>query len=215
MGGIVLAINRKRFVTRSEYAEENKRLTKINKLSKHLNVYILVVAVLTVAVLALTITMGGTREETAPAKPVEQEKPATVEQPEEPVDELSAEELPIEKGSEPTSIIVTDDPVVQEVRTHEAWPVHPTEQTGPHTSTFENGHIDYEEKLAAIFSVIDLVREDSIIKSVRNNGSASNAIAVISSMDGLKMYRVSIEWVDGMGWKPVKLEVLKTLDGAY
>lgn len=207
----MLAVNRKRFVTRSEYAEENKRLTKINKLSKYLNVYIVIVAVLTIVVLALTVAMNGSREEvTEPT--IEQETPAAVEQPvvEEPVHEEQAEDT-----SEPTIVPVTDDPVVQEVRTNDAWSAHPTEQTGPHTSTFEKGHIDYEEKLAAIFSVTDLVREESFIKSVRNNGSASSAIAVVTSQDGTKMYRVSIEWIEETGWKPVKLEVLKTLDGAY
>ena len=28
-----------------------------------------------------------------------------------------------------------------------------------------------------------------------------------------KKYRVSIEWIDGQGWKPVKLEVLNSLEG--
>lgn len=206
-----MAVNRKRFVTRSEYAEENKRLTKINKIGKYLNLYIVAVAALTVIILAATIAMSG-NEEVAPTKEPEQQEIPTPTEPtaEEPV----VEEAPEEPVGE-NQIVTVDDPVVQEVQTNAAWPVHPTTQTGRHVSTFEKGHIDYEEKLAAIFSVTDLVQEESFVKKVGNNGSASNAIAVVTSKDGSKIYRVSIEWMDGAGWKPVKLEVLKTLEGAY
>lgn len=203
-------VRNKRFVTRSEYAEENKRLTTIHKIGKHLNIYILIVAALTVIILAFTIMTNGTDEATPDH---EAEEAVTAEQPavEEPVEGLVTEEQPVAQEQVET----VEDPVVGEVRTNPAWAPYPTQQTGPHTSTFEKGHIDYEEKLAAIFSVTDLVQEDSFIKSVRNNGSASSAIAVVTSKDGAKMYRVSIEWLDGQGWKPVKLEVLKTLEGAY
>ncbi|MER2114905.1 MAG: YrrS family protein, partial [Solibacillus isronensis] len=75
-------------------------------------------------------------------------------------------------------------------------------------------HIDYEEKLKAIFSVIDLQQENSIVLRVNNNGSAESAIAVVTSMDKEQKYRVSIEWVDNEGWKPVQVEVLTTLEGS-
>ncbi|MER1986062.1 MAG: YrrS family protein [Solibacillus sp.] len=207
-----MGVNRKRFVTRSEYAEENKRLAKINKVGKYLNLYIVVAAALTVIILAVTIATSG-NEEVASTKPPEPvEDVVTEDLAEEPVEE---EALVEEPTGENTIVTVTDDPVVEEIQTNEAWSVHPTEQTGPHTSTFQKGHIDYEEKLAAIFSVTDLVQEESFVKSVKNNGSASSAIAVVTSKDGSKMYRVSIEWIGETGWKPVKLEVLKTLAGAY
>lgn len=211
--GFLVARN-KRFVTRSEYAEENKRLDKINKIGKHLNVYIAVVAVLTVAILAVIIALGGQKEVVEP-KPQEEQAPAEKEQPAVTEPEEEEGQQAIEETAPNQVTVLADDPVVQEVQTNDAWPVYPTKQTGPHTSTFEKGHIDYEEKLAAIFSVTDLVQEESIVKKVGNNGSTSSAIAVVVSKDGTKMYRVSIEWINGAGWKPVKLEVLKTLEGAY
>lgn len=61
----------------------------------------------------------------------------------------------------------------------------------------------------------DLEQENAIVLRVGNNGSAKSAIAVVTSMDKEKKYRVSIEWLDGEGWKPTKLEVLNSLEGAY
>lgn len=207
-----MGVNRKQFVTRNEYAEENKRLTKINKAGKYLNVYIVAAAALTIIILAMTIATNGS-EEVASTKPPEPAKEVVLDDltEKEPVEE----ELVVEELTAENTVVTIDDPVVEEIQTNDSWPAHPTEQTGPHTSTFQKGHIDYEEKLAAIFSVTDLEQGASFVKSVKNNGSASSAIAVITSQDGSKMYRVSIEWIDETGWKPVKLEVLKTLNGAY
>ena len=44
---------------------------------------------------------------------------------------------------------------------------------------------------------------------------AATAIAVVTSMDKQQKYRVSIEWIDGEGWKPTRLEVLNAVEGAY
>ncbi len=34
-------------------------------------------------------------------------------------------------------------------------------------------------------------------------------------MDQQQKYRVSIEWVANQGWKPVKVEILNEIEGAY
>ena len=67
----------------------------------------------------------------------------------------------------------------------------------------------------AIFSVLDIPQDNSIVLSVKNNGSTTTAIAVVTSMDKQQKYRVSIEWIDGEGWKPTRLEVLNTVEDAY
>ncbi len=112
-------------------------------------------------------------------------------------------------------INASDDPLVAEVWTSDAWQAYPTAQTGEHQSTFAQGHIDYEEKLQSIFSVVPIEQQESIIWSVKNNGNAKSAIAVISSNDKTQKYRVAIEWIEQQGWKPVQVEVLNTLEGTY
>ncbi|WP_107838759.1 YrrS family protein [Metasolibacillus meyeri] len=107
------------------------------------------------------------------------------------------------------------DPLVDEVVVNPNWQPTKTTQTGPHTSVFQGGHIDYEEKLATVFAVVPLEQANSILWNIGNNGSADTAIAVVSSNDKTEKYRVSIEWVANEGWKPVKLEKLNTIEGSW
>ncbi|WP_042478128.1 YrrS family protein [Bacillus ndiopicus] len=107
------------------------------------------------------------------------------------------------------------DPLVEEVIENPNWQPTKTAQTEPHVSVFKDGHIDYEEKLATIFAVTPLTKDNSILWSIKNNGSADSAIAVISSTDKTEKYRVSIVWVANEGWKPVKLEKLSTIEGSW
>ena len=130
-------------------------------------------------------------------------------------EEDSSAEVNQDDSSNSAIVSPSTDPIVSEVIVDPNWQPTATAQTGPHTSVFAKGHIDYEEKLATIFSVTSLSEENSILWKITNNGSPDTAIAVISSKDKEQKYRVSIEWVPNEGWKPVKLEKLKTLEGLY
>ncbi|MBM7664378.1 cytoskeletal protein RodZ [Solibacillus kalamii] len=222
---------KRRFQTRQQYAEQKSKKTKFQKADKRLNYLIAVVAVLIVATLIFIIT-----QEPSPKNEAEQQdSPAEVatDVPEDDAgqetednetetnvpEEAEEEENSSDETEQPTSesgnmVSPSNDPAVKEVITNPNWPAYPTAQTGEHVSTYEKGHIDYEEKLKAIFSVIDLQQENSIVLRVNNNGSAENAIAVVTSMDKEQKYRVSIEWVDNEGWKPIQVEVLSTLEGS-
>ncbi|SOC36366.1 YrrS family protein [Ureibacillus acetophenoni] len=123
-----------------------------------------------------------------------------------------------ETNSTNTESVITqnsDDPIVEQVIINPNWEVTPTKQSGEHRSTYEKGHIDYEEKLLTIRNAVGLSEDNIIYWSVKNNGSSENSIAVVSSMDKQQKYRVSIEWVANQGWKPVKMEILKEIEGAY
>ena len=222
---------KRRFQTRQQYAEQKSKKTKFQKADKRLNYLIAVVAVLIVATLIFIIT-----QEPSPKNEAEQQdSPAEVatDVPEDDAgqetednetetnvpEEVEEEDNTSDETEQPNSesgnmVSPSDDPAVKEVIKNPNWPTYPTAQTGEHVSTYEKGHIDYEEKLKAIFSVIDLQQENSIVLRVNNNGSAENAIAVVTSMDKEQKYRVSIEWVDNEGWKPVQVEVLSTLEGS-
>ena len=221
---------KRRFQTRQQYAEHKAKETKFEKADKSLNYLIGIVAVLIVVTLIFIIT-----RDPSPSNEAEQSElstdVATNEQTDEEVGQVSEddetvnnvpddEQLSQDESEQPaveSDNIVTPsaDPVVQEVLTNPGWQAFPTAQTGEHVSTYEKGHIDYEEKLKAIFSALELEQDNSIILSVKNNGNAKNAIAVVTSMDKQQKYRVSIEWFDNEGWKPVQVEVLTTIEGAY
>lgn len=106
----------------------------------------------------------------------------------------------------------SDDNNVEEVIVSNDWEVTPTNQTGPHTSSFEEGHIDYEEKLVTIRNAVELPENDIIYWSVRNDGTGKGAVGVVSSRETGKNYRVHIKWIEDAGWMPVKVEVLKEVE---
>lgn len=211
-------------------AQENTRTNrrKEDKMNRTLNYLIALVSVLVVITLGV-IFMTGDEEEAGEQQAedaLQSENPQTAQQGDEtedeqatvdePMNDVSAEDdSAIDAGEDAAVVNASDDPLVAEVWTSESWQAYPTAQTGEHRSTFAQGDIDYEEKLQSIFSVVPIEQQDSIIWSVKNNGNAKSAIAVISSNDKTQKYRVVIEWIEQQGWKPVQVEVLNTLDGTY
>ena len=133
----------------------------------------------------------------------EEEPPAEEEQPEQEVEQETA----VESSS--------DDPIVDRVITDENWQPTPTTQSGEHVSSYDDQSVDWAEKVATITAVTGIEENNMIIWRLQNNGGPDKAIATVSTNDKTEMYRVSMEWVDNEGWKPVKLEQLNTLEGAY
>lgn len=119
--------------------------------------------------------------------------------------------------SEDGQIIVrpSDDPIVSEVIENPKWDVTPTGQTGEHISAYDAGNIDYQEKLLTLRNAVKFDENNIIYWSVKHNGSTSQSVGVVSNYDQSEMYRIYIEWVDGKGWKPVRVERLLQLEGAY
>ena len=212
-------------------AQENTRTNrrKEDKMNRTLNYLIALVSVLLVITLGVIFMTGDedeAGEQQAGDAAVQSENPQAVEQEDEtedgqdksnePTNDESAEDDSKLDAEEDAAVVnASDDPLVAEVWTSEAWQAYPTAQTGEHRSTFAQGDIDYEEKLQSIFSVVPIEQQDSIIWSVKNNGNAKSAIAVVSSNDKAQKYRVAIEWIEQQGWKPVQVEVLNTLEGTY
>ena len=215
---------KRRFQTRQQYAEQKAQDTKFDKLNKNLPVLIAVVAVAIVATLAILISGDPKPKEKAESQAKEEqvasqdqqsssEESNTTTTEDNEGDVEDSEQSSTEAAD--NTILASADPIVDEVLVNKGWAAFPTEQTGTHESTYVKGHIDYEEKLKAIFSVLDIPQDKSIVLSVKNNGSTTTSIAVVTSMDKEQKYRVSIEWIDGEGWKPTRLEVLNTVEGAY
>ena len=216
-------------------AQENTRTSrrKENKMNRTLNYLIALVSVLLVITLGV-IFMTGDDDEAEQQLQTEDvasqsENQQAVEQDTQ-EDETEAgqsamndatndqsveDDSTVDASQDEAVINASADPLVAEVWTSDAWQAYPTAQTGEHQSTFAAGHIDYEEKIRSIFSVVPIEQQASIIWSVKNNGNAKSAIAVISSNDKTQKYRVAIEWVEQQGWKPVQVEVLNTLEGTY
>ena len=72
-----------------------------------------------------------------------------------------------------------------------------------------------QKKQQALAYATGLSQDSMIFWKIKNGGGPQKSVGIVSSKDKVEKYRVYLEWVDGKGWKPVKMDVLKTLDFEY
>jgi Domain of unknown function (DUF1510) len=75
-----------------------------------------------------------------------------------------------------------------------------TSQTGPHTSSYEEGSVDWNEKLKAIRLATGL-DENMTVWKIANGGGPQKSVAEVSpNKQPNEKYTVNLEWVDEKGW---------------
>lgn len=133
---------------------------------------------------------------------------------EEDAEEKTEDDADSEKAGDAELVEVegSGDGNVAATYTSEGWKPVGTEQSGEHTTSFEKGSVDWNEMSKAIASGAGIDEGNMKLWWLQNGGSPNTAIGTISEGDNPKTFRVYIEWVDGSGWKPVKVEELKTND---
>lgn len=109
----------------------------------------------------------------------------------------------------------SNDPIVNETVINTSWEPVGTVQTGDHTSVYDESSVDWKEKIDAISYATGLSADNMYVMRLQNGGGPQKSIGVVQSKDTSEKYRVHLEWVDSKGWKPVKMDVLKTIEGAY
>lgn len=92
-----------------------------------------------------------------------------------------------------------------------SWEPIGTVQTGEHTSVFDQDSVDWTEMIQAITYATGIDESNMTIWFLGNNGH-NRAVGTISSKNQQEKYRVYIDWVDGKGWKPTKVEELVEID---
>lgn len=92
-----------------------------------------------------------------------------------------------------------------------SWQPIGTSQVGEHTSVFDPESVDWTEMIQAITYATGVEESNMTIWFIGNNGH-NRAVGTISSKDQQEKYRVFIDWVDGQGWKPTKVEELFEID---
>lgn len=130
-------------------------------------------------------------------------------------DEEDAETEETEETEETRVITDVSDGIVSQSIVDEAWEPIPTAQQGAHSSSYDRDSVDWQEKLEAISYATGLSEDGMILWKVKNGGSPQKSIGIISSKDQSEKYRVYLEWMDNEGWKPVKMDVLNTLNFDY
>lgn len=159
-------------------------------------------------------------EEAAQAKEEEEEQAAKEEEAKKAEEEKAAKEKEAkeEEGSVTGGTITrqkSNDPIVKESIINTSWKPVGTSQSGEHVSVYDTNSVDWKEKLEAITYATGLAVSDMYVMHIGNGGGPQKSIGTVQSKDMSEKYRVHLEWVEKEGWKPVKMDILNTVEGAY
>lgn len=103
--------------------------------------------------------------------------------------------------------IASDDENVSEAYTGD-WKPAGTNQSGPHTTDYNEGSADRKEIQHAAAAATGLNENDLTTYWVGNAGDQKVTTTIYNS-DQTQIYRVALSWIDNEGWKVEKVEKLK------
>lgn len=201
-----------------------------NRSNKILNVLtgIVILLIIIVAIPILTNNKNEDADQVIEKKPLTKEEMVgsggsetagqdieQVELPKETEDEEVHTDSAAEESSDVLKYVASDDSNIVESIIDSSWTPIGTSQTGEHVSLYDGKSADWLEKKQALAYAVGMSEDDLIFNKIKNGGTAQKSIGIISSRDGTKKYRVFLEWVDGQGWKPVQMDVLRSLDFDY
>jgi len=105
----------------------------------------------------------------------------------------------------------SDSNVIKTIE-NSSWQPVGTTQTGEHVASYSEG-VDWNEQIKALSYATGLDNGNMTLWFLGNNNQDPHkSIGTVSSKDKSEKYRVYIEWVDGSGWKPTKVEEIKDLN---
>ncbi|USK53847.1 DUF1510 family protein [Cytobacillus solani] len=92
-----------------------------------------------------------------------------------------------------------------------SWNPIGTTQTGEHYAVYDKESVDWAEMLQAISYATGVDQSNMNVWFLGNNGF-NKSVGTITTKDQKQIYRVYIDWVDGQGWKPTKVEELNEVE---
>ncbi|WP_045517805.1 YrrS family protein [Neobacillus niacini] len=134
---------------------------------------------------------------------------------EESTNEESEETSAPEQEDESQAVVTEGDGSSNIQRTIEnpAWKPVGTVQTGEHTPVYDSSSVDWQEMLKAISYATGLEESNMTVYWLgRDKTSGNGSFSTVASKDKQQKYNVYLEWVDGAGWKPVKVEELSVIE---
>lgn len=138
-------------------------------------------------------------EETSTQENSETPDDATV-----PEDADKSQEVVTEGDGTNNVVRVTENP---------SWQPVGTSQTGEHTAVYDQSSVDWQEMLNAISYATGLDKGNMTVYWLGRDKSTTNgSFSTVASKDNQQKYNVYLQWVDGQGWKPTKVEELTEID---
>jgi cytoskeletal protein RodZ len=134
---------------------------------------------------------------------------------EESTDEESEEATAPEQVDESQAVVTEGDGSSNVLKSIEnpAWKPVGTVQTGEHNPDYDETSVDWQEMRKAVSYATGL--EDSNMTLYwfgRDKTSGNGYFSTVASKDKTLKYKVYLQWVDGEGWKPTKVEELSSIE---
>jgi uncharacterized protein YpmB len=133
---------------------------------------------------------------------------------EESADEESEEASAPEQKDDSQAVITEGDGSSNVLKTIEnpAWKSVGTVQTGEHAPVYDSSSVDWREMLPAISYATGLEESNMTVYWLgRDKTTGNGTFSTVASKDKTQKYNVYLEWVDGEGWKPTKVEELSAI----
>lgn len=145
----------------------------------------------------------GATEETEDKNDTEKSTDEETEEASVPQQEDESQAVVTEGGGSPNVIKTIENP---------AWKPVGTVQSGEHTPVYDSSSVDWQEMLKAISYATGLEESNMTVYWLgRDKTSGSGSVSTVASKDKTQKYNVYLQWVDGEGWKPVKVEELSAI----
>ncbi len=98
-----------------------------------------------------------------------------------------------------------DSEEVNKTIENQSWQPIGTSQVGEHVSVYEQDSVDWSEMTQALSYATGIDHDNMTVWFLGNNGH-NKSVGTVSAKNQKQKYRVYIDWVDGQGWKPTKVE---------
>lgn len=129
-----------------------------------------------------------------------------------PEESTTTEDTTAPEDADQSQEVVTEgdgDSNAQKVTENSSWQPVGTSQTGQHTAVYDKGSADWQEMLNAISYATGLEQDNMTVYWLgRDKSTPNGSFSTVASKDNKQKYNVYIQWVDGQGWKPTKVEKL-------
>lgn len=197
------------------------------KSDKLLNIAIAVVSILIVIVGYFVLTYDGSDQQTTEQKTEQKETNSRTEDVQKEQEQAKKEQA--QQRAEDAQKDITERSTVTQSESSDAnvemtivdstWKPTKTTQTENigegHVSAYDGTSVDWQEKVATLATVTNIPEDTMKIIRVKNGGANDRTIGIVTTVDGAKKYRVTLQWVADKGWKAEQIDVLKTLEGTY
>ena len=133
---------------------------------------------------------------------------------EEATDEDSIEATVPEQEDDSQAVVTDGGGSSNVIKTIEnpAWKPVGTVQTGEHTTVYDKSSVDWQEMQKAVSYATGLEESNfTVYWFGRDKVSGNGYFSTVASKDKTFKYNVYLQWVDGQGWKPVKVEELSEI----